>query len=240
MHNIPKPSPSSPTDPMGQAVYDFHFHEQEHPLLIFDKFGPPVPMDVTYYFRDFENMPKLEQEALRQCSGKILDVGAGAGSHALYLQEHGLDITGLDISESNCKVMSDRGLKKVIQQSIWNQPLQGYDTLLFMMNGLGFVGNIEKLHAILKHFHENTEDHVQLIVDSSDVYYLFDNRPRPEDHYYGEIKCQYGYGELTSQWFKWLYIDEGYFQLIASETGWDFDIIGRDTDRQFLVRLTKR
>ena len=240
MRNISKLHPPTTVDPMGKAVYDFHFNEQLHPLLIFDKFGPPVPMDVAYYFRDFKKMPKLEQEALRQCSGKILDVGAGAGSHALYLQNNHLDITALDISKYNCEVMKDRGLKSVIHQSIWDYPVKGYDTLLFMMNGLGFVGTVENLQAMLLHFHKTTDHHVQLIVDSCDVYYLFENRPQPEDYYYGEIKCQYRYGELSSSWFKWLYIDEGYFHLVASNAGWNLDIIDRDTDRQFLARLTKR
>lgn len=226
-------------DPMGKAISDFHFNELNAPLLVLDHFGPPVPMEVAYYFRSFNLMPLLEQEALRQCSGKILDIGAGAGSHSLYLQNHQLNITALDISYFNTQVMKDRGINHVVHQDIWDHPLESYDTLLFMMNGLGFTGTIDNLEKFLKHLYKNTRSSVQIIADSSDVYYLFEDRPHPE-HYYGEVTCQYNYGELSSSWFKWLYIDEGYLNLISRKCGWDMDIIERDTDRQFLVRLTKR
>ena len=49
-------------------------------------------------------MPILEQKALQFSKGKILDVGCGAGSHALYLQEKGFDVTAIDISEKALEV----------------------------------------------------------------------------------------------------------------------------------------
>lgn len=198
MSNSTNALSSSTIDPMGQAVYDFHFNQLKDSLLVLDEFGPPVPMDVSYYFRSYKKMPILEQEALKQCHGKILDVGAGAGSHSLYLQDHSLDITALDISKNNCAVIKDRGVQNVIHQSIWEHPLKEYDTLLFMMNGLGFVGTVPLLQSFLSHLYQLTNEHVQLIADSSDVYYLFDNRPRPKDHYYGEINCRYSYDDLLS------------------------------------------
>lgn len=240
MRLFKKQSSDAQVDPMGQAVYDAHFHHIKHPLLVIDEFGPPVPMDVKYYFRDFEDMPITEQEALRQCHGRILDIGAGAGSHSLYLQEHSLDVTALDISANNCEVMKDRGIKNVVHQSIWDYDVKEYDTLLLMMNGLGFVGTINQLIQLLTHFHQTTKDNVQILVDGSDVFYLYENRPRPEDHYYGEVKCQYRYGTQLSPWFKWLFIDEGYMNAIARHTGWKFEVLERDTDRQYLARLTKR
>lgn len=54
-------------------------------------------MSVAYLFRDFKDMPKLEQKALQLVKGRVLDVGCGAGSHALYLQEKGFDVTAIDI-----------------------------------------------------------------------------------------------------------------------------------------------
>lgn len=232
-------SSEDPIDPMGKAIHDYYFSNLQHSLLVLDHLGPAVPMDVGYYFRNFNRMPILEKEALRQCAGKILDIGAGAGSHSLYLQKNKLQVTALDISLYNVEVMISRGLKKVVHQNIWEHDVSQYDTLLFMMNGLGFTGSIQKLQKFLRHLYKNTKASIQIIADSSDVYYLFEDRPHP-DHYYGEITCKYNYGPLSSPWFEWLYIDEGYLNIIAQQTGWDMEIIERDTDRQFLVRLTKQ
>lgn len=227
-------------DPMGQAVYDYYFKKDPHFLLVIDKFGPPTPMDASYYFREYKWMPKLEKEALRHCDGKILDVGAGAGSHALYLQKHKLAIHCLDISEKNCEVMKARGLEYVYHASIWDFDVSSFDTLLFMMNGIGFVETIEGLKKLLLQLHEQCKDKVQLIFDSSDVYYMYETRPLPTEGYYGEIPCRYEYGEMLSPWFKWLYIDDVTMRLIAKECGWKFEILDRDTDKQYLARLTKK
>ena len=53
-----------------------------------------VPLN--YFFRDFSEMPKLEQHALELTKGRTLDIGCGSGCHSLYLQnEKEIDVTGL-------------------------------------------------------------------------------------------------------------------------------------------------
>ncbi|HLS70380.1 MAG TPA: class I SAM-dependent methyltransferase [Chitinophagaceae bacterium] len=226
-------------DPMGKAIYDYFTNNLKDKLWVHDLFGAPVEMDTAYYFRSFNAMPELEKEALSLCDGKILDVGAGAGSHSLYLQSFHLDITAIDISEYNCKVMKGRGLKNVIHQSIWNHNLNSYDTLLFLMNGIGFVGTIEKLTAFLHLLHRNCKDDVQLIFDSSSVDYLYEERSLPRDVYFGEIDCQYSYNGKFSEWFKWLYVDIETLKNIASSCNWNLKFQYKDAYGQYLVVLQK-
>jgi len=71
-------------------------------------------MPVKIYFPFDEEMPELEWIALQQCRGKILDIGAGAGSHALALQQLGQDVTALEISPLASEVIKARASNKVL------------------------------------------------------------------------------------------------------------------------------
>ena len=84
-------------------------------------------------------MPELEKHALQLVKGKVLDVGAGAGAHSLYLQDSGYDVTAMDISELSCEVMTERGIKNVICNDVWNCKVEQFDSILLMMNGIGLV-----------------------------------------------------------------------------------------------------
>jgi 2-polyprenyl-3-methyl-5-hydroxy-6-metoxy-1,4-benzoquinol methylase len=74
---------------------------------------------VEYLFRDFEDMNDIEQKALKLSPRKVLDIGAGAGSHSLYLQnERNLDVTALDISPKSIEVCKLRGIQKTVAENM--------------------------------------------------------------------------------------------------------------------------
>ena len=98
-------------DLFGKAILDYQTNNSPEDLLTETSISEADEMSVSYLFRDFDEMPKLEQKALQLSKGKILDVGCGAGSHALYLQEKGFDVTAIDISENAIKACELRGLK---------------------------------------------------------------------------------------------------------------------------------
>ena len=86
-------------------------------------------------------MPKLEQKALKLSKGKVLDVGCGAGSHSLYLQNKmKLEVFGIDHSPRAIATANARGLKNTIEQSILNYKKETFDTILLLMNGPGICG----------------------------------------------------------------------------------------------------
>ena len=66
-------------DPMGMAIADYYKNGVAGRLRVFspDFDEDEIPVDTLY--REYEEMPKLEQTALTIAKGNILDVGAGAG-----------------------------------------------------------------------------------------------------------------------------------------------------------------
>jgi SAM-dependent methyltransferase len=224
-------------DILGSAVSDRYFGHSPARLWVYDTLGPRVEMDVSVYFRGWPEMPLLEQIALQECGPRVLDIGAGAGSHALELQARGRDVTALDISPLNVSVMKARGVGKAIAADVFAFSKGRYDTLLLLMNGIGLVGDVDGLRRFLRHAKTLLLPGGQLLFDSSDVAYLYEESPMPAERYYGEIRCRYGYKRRKTDWFSWLYIDFGTLQSIAAEEGWKPDLLFEDGNDQYLVRL---
>lgn len=224
-------------DVLGQAVYDYWHQQSPARLWINNKYGPKEEMPIATYFREEDDMPDVEWMALEQCRGKVLDIGAGAGSHALYLQTQSIDVTAIDISPLCVQVMQARGVVKAIKGDIFTYNQGKYDTLLLLMNGIGLAGTLEGLKKLLIHLKTLMNADGQLLFDSSDVAYLYEGN-LPKQGYHGEIEYQYAYKKLKTEWFKWLYIDEQTLQQIAAECGYLMDVLIDDEFGQYLTRLT--
>jgi len=103
-------------DPIGRAVQDFHYRSINQPIVVHSNDFDDDTIETAYLFRSYAQMPPLEKKALSLCRGKILDVGACAGAHSIYLQQNGHEVYSLDSSKLCCEVMHDRQLRHVINQ----------------------------------------------------------------------------------------------------------------------------
>ncbi|MDB5192324.1 MAG: methyltransferase [Segetibacter sp.] len=224
-------------DVLGEAIYDYYHHQQKGKLWIHNKYGRKEEMPVDIYFRDDTEMPQLELFALLNCKGKVLDIGAGAGSHALALQQKGMDVTAVEISPKAAAVMQERGVENIIQQDIWTLQEERYDTLLLLMNGIGLAATLNGLTSFLQHAKKLLYNNGQLLFDSSDVAYLYKGKLPEGEKYYGEILYQYEYKKQKTDWFSWLYVDRKTLTTIAAKEGWTTTILFEDEYDQFLAKL---
>ncbi len=224
-------------DVLGNALYDYYTKAAPSKLWIHNKYGPKEEMPVHVYLRKPEDMPALELAALENCKGKILDIGAGAGSHALALQQKGADVTALEISPKAAAVMKLRGVCAIAEQDIFTCKTPAFDTLLLLMNGIGLTGTISRLREFLQHAKKLLQPGGQIIFDSSDVAYLYEGKPPEIENYYGEIMYRYEYKRQKTDWFSWLYIDKRRLAEIAGEEGWKTEILCKDEFDQYLARL---
>jgi SAM-dependent methyltransferase len=224
-------------DVLGQALWDYYHNLKPGKLWIHNKYGRKEEMPIEIYFRDEEDMPELELKALKACKGKVLDIGAGAGSHALVLQRN-LDVTALEISPKAVELMKVRGVEKVLNEDVFKFKNEKFDTLLLLMNGIGLTGTIPLLQQFLQHSKNLLNHRGQLIFDSSDVAYLYEGNLPKGRPYYGEILYQYEYKKQKTDWFKWLYVDKETLATIANREGWNVEILFEDEHQQYLARLT--
>lgn len=229
-------------DVFGEALKDQFMRPPAETLWVHNSYDEPEEMPVDLYFRNEKDMPELELKALDLCRGKTLDVGAGVGSHALILQKRGLDITGMDISAAAVEIMKQRGLKQAIEGNILQFKIpegeEKYDTLLFMMNGIGLTGSLPGLESFLSSAKNLINNDGQLVFDSSDLSYLYLEIPFPENGYFGEVSFRYEYKSTKGNWFKWVYVDQKTLMNIAKAAGWNAEILFEDDSDQYLARLT--
>ncbi|UIR56537.1 class I SAM-dependent methyltransferase [Sphingobacterium sp. SRCM116780] len=229
-------------DVYGEALDDYYKHQKElAPLLLHSSYGDIEEMPLDIFFREEEELPELEFIALSLCDGRVLDVGAGAGCHSLYLQEKKFDVEALEISSTACHIMQQRGVQKIHHADFYQFKDQQYDTLLFLMNGIGLAGDIEGFKKLLIHSESLLTTRGQLLFDSSNIDYLYEEyKIKRPDHYFGEINYQYQYQGNFGEKFKWLYLDQKMLIKIAHEMGWVVQVLFEDENDQYLVRMEKR
>jgi SAM-dependent methyltransferase len=225
-------------DVFGEALKDQFYKPPSETLWVHNSYDDPEEMPVDIYFREEQEMPDLELKALKLCIGKVLDVGAGVGSHALILQNRGFDVTGMDISAAAVEIMKQRGLKKAIEGDILKYKEDQFDTLLFMMNGIGLTGTIAGLTSFLKKVKSLLKPGGQLVFDSSDLSYLYQEVAFPLNGYYGEVSFRYEYKSVKGSWFKWIYVDQETLKSLAKKQGWIVEIVFEDGQDQYLARLS--
>jgi len=138
-------------DLFGKAILDFQTQNAPENIITETNISEADEMEVAYLFRNYKEMPKLEKKALQLSKGKILDVGCGAGSHSLYLQnDKNLDVTSIDISENAIEACRLRGLKKVKVQNLLDIENEQFDTILLLMNGTGIFGTLAETSKYLQ------------------------------------------------------------------------------------------
>lgn len=229
------------TDPMGQAILDYHRKGMAARLRVFSPQFEEDEMPLETLFRSYDDMPHIEQTALQMAKGKILDVGAGAGCHSLALQQMGKDVTAIDLSPLSVQTMKERGVKNATACDFYR--MQGnYDTLLMLMNGTGIIGNISNMAHFFAQTRRLLNPGGSILIDSTDIRYVFENEDGSldinlADGYYGELQYAMQYKNIKGNAFPWLYIDFPLLHHYAQQQGFSATLIEEGEEYNYLCQL---
>lgn len=246
---------SADKDPMGAAILDYQSKGKAGKLRVLSSMFEEDEMPVKHLFRNLKEMPILEQKALKLAKGKVLDVGAGAGCHALALQNTHA-VKAIDISPLSCKAMRQRGVKDVECINLFDEHFNDhFDTILLLMNGTGIAGKIAHLPDLFQRLKALMNSDGQILIDSSDLKYIYENEDGSFDidlngAYYGEVDYQMVYDGISGKAgkneksspikgepFDWLYVDFPLLKSIAESCGLHGELVAEGEHYDYLARI---
>ena len=230
-------------DPMGTAIAEFHRTGRAGTLRVFSSQFDEDEIPVDQLFRTYDEMPPIEQQALTLAQGRILDVGAGSGCHAIALQEMSKEVTAIDISQLSVEVMSDRGVKDARAIDLYDESLaEQFDTILLLRNGSGIIGNTDGMERFFLRMKRLLAPGGCIYMDSSDLKYLFEEEDGSylidiAGDYYGIVDFQMQYKQVKGEPFDWLYIDFDTLSYYAQQYGFNAQIVCQGEHYDYLAKL---
>ncbi|OGF46926.1 MAG: hypothetical protein A2452_07160 [Candidatus Firestonebacteria bacterium RIFOXYC2_FULL_39_67] len=234
-------------DAFGRALYAYYTKRINFLLAGRDDGFVSDAGGVKVYFDTYAKWPVREKRALKliKKTDKVLDIGCGAGRHALYLQSKGIDVTGIDNSPLAVKVCKLRGVKRAKVTAIEeiSKKTGVFNVMLLMCNNFGLFGTEKKAKRLLKKFHNITPPRAKIITESYDSNTAFfrDYRAfnRKKGRHPGAFRVKLFYGRYESDWFEYIRVSPLELKKIVKGTGWKVGKIFPTRDYSYVAVLEK-
>ncbi len=216
-------------DAFGRALSAFYKGEDAYEIVERDD-GYIDAMSLKGYFTEYKDWPIFEKQAVDLAGGKVLDIGCGAGRHALHLQRRGLDVLGIDISPLAVDLCKRRGLKNVKPMSIddLHRLKQGlFNTVLMMGNNFGLFASLQKARQLLRKLYRITAGSALIISLTRDPYRTqnpahleYHTRNKKKGRMGGQVRIRIRYEKLATRWFEYLMVSKAEMKQILDGTRW--------------------
>ncbi len=181
------------------------------------------------YFQPFKDWHPLEKKAIRYASGRVLDIGCGAGRHSLYLQDKGLEVVSVDNSPLAIEVCKRRGLRdaRVFAITDVSPDLGLFDTVLLLGGNFGLLGNPRRGNRVFKKLYKLTSKGGRIITTSSDPtptndpdHLAYHAANRAKGKLPGELRIRVRYKRYATPWIQFLWASKQETERILDGTGW--------------------
>jgi len=220
------------SDAFGHQLMDYYntgkgkpeIVEREDGFISVGGYGP------VRYFSEYKDWGELDKKTIQLAKGNVLDIGCGAGRHALYLQnEKKMSVTGIDVSPLAIKVCKLRGLKKAKLLPIdkVDQLLpEKFDTVMMLGNNFGLLQNFSKAQMILKNLYKITSEDGIIIAETTDPtttdpdHTSYHKLNKKRGKMIGQLKIRVRYRKFADPWFEYLLVTKKELEKIIKGTGW--------------------
>ena len=217
-------------DAYGYEIYDYYLGKEDIYEVVEREDGYiDVSAGPSFYFQDYQKWHQIEKEAMKYVRGRVLDIGCGAGRIALYLQEAGHPVLGIDISPKAIAVCRMRGLKHTENLSITqvSSRLGEFDTIMMMGNNFGLFANPQRARWLLRRFFGMTSPEARIIANTVDVYdtdnpdhLAYQQFNRARGRMSGQIRIRIRYKTMKTPWFDYLMVSQEEMTHLLKDSGW--------------------
>jgi len=173
----------------------------------------PVSHRPAWFFRAADDWDWWERELLEQVTtGPVLDLGAGAGRVALWLQDRGLDVTAVEASPLAAEVCRARGVHDVRLADLNDPPTdQAWTAILLLCGNLGLGGSYDGIRQLLRRLADISAPDAVLVGDTVDP-----SGP-------GDIRLRIRYRGQTTNWWRQYNIGTAEIPTLIDGTGWTLE-----------------
>lgn len=128
------------------------------------------------YFDPFRRWPAQARRAMCFVRGRVLDVGSGAGRHALHLQARGHEVVCIDNSPLALEVCRTRGVRETIELSVYqvSRSLGIFDTIIMMGGNLALLADPERGRRLLERLDRISSPNGRIIGETRDPHHTDD------------------------------------------------------------------
>lgn len=237
-------------EPLAAALMDHHLSGRPRRVRASRADGVVFEIETEEYFTLEGQLGELDRQAMDHCRGRVLDVGAGAGRHALELEGRGLEVVAIDISPICTRLCAMRGVRDARTFDVMSlceaQTLGRFDTIFFGMQTLGVAGGFETLIRLLGRLRPCLAPGGQILADSSVLREAWqeDAATRTEGDGLraagpeaGEIVLRTRYRGWFGASFPWLYLGAQHLAEAAARAGFGFEMLGSVESGEYLASL---
>lgn len=184
--------------------------------------------DAAWYLVPREDWSTVERWGCDQAVGRVLDVGCGAGRHAVALQAAGHDVVGVDPSPGAVAVARDRGAH-VIEGTVREVPADvgPFDTIVLMGNNLGLIGAGDSGRRFLADLAGLAAPGALLIGSGLDphdtsapAHLAYHERNRRQGRLPGQVRMRVRHRSIATPWFDYVLRSPEELTEVVAGTSW--------------------
>ncbi|RKU28724.1 hypothetical protein C6497_08165 [Candidatus Poribacteria bacterium] len=237
-------------DAYGHLIYDYLNGEQVLEIVERDDgYITTSRMGPLTYFAEYHDWEEHHKLAMNYTTGRILDIGCGAGRHALYLQKNGHDVLATDYSPLAIQVCKKRDVKHAIVVPITqlNNKLGTFNTITMLGNNFGLFASYKRAKWLLKRFAGMTTEDGKIVAETMDPYQTenpthlaYHQFNRERDRMSGQLRIRIRYKQYATPWFDYLFVSKSELEDILVGTSWTVERYIDSDKPSYIAILQKR